>query len=80
VETAQLQTISFGGLTFACNAFYFNKPCNRFAYITFYTQRKRLLLTIINCSLDTISSFVLGRSAAQTTPGPSQTPTPSCIL
>ena len=48
--------------------------------ITFYTQSKRLLLTIIHCSLYTESSFVHGRSAAQMTLGPSQPPTPSCIL
>jgi len=52
------------GLVLACNAFHFNLPYNRFAHITFYTQSKRLLLTIIHCSLYTISSFVHGRSTA----------------
>jgi len=50
-------------LFLACDAFYFNLPYNRFAHITFYTQSKRLLLTIMHCSLYTESSFVLGRSA-----------------
>ena len=48
----------------ACNAFYFNLAYNRFTHNTFYTQSKRLLPTIIHCSLYTESSFVCGRSAA----------------
>ena len=59
----QLLTIFFWWLVLACNAFYFNKPYNCIAHITFYTQRKRLLLTIMHCSLYTTNSFVLGRSA-----------------
>jgi len=51
-------------IVLACNTIYFNLPYNRFAHVTFYIQNKRLLLTIIHCSLYTISSFVLGRSAA----------------
>ena len=31
--------------------------------ITLYTQSKKLLLTVMQCSLSTISSFALGRSA-----------------
>jgi len=58
----QIQTVFFWWLVLACNAFYFNLAYNRFAYITFYTQSKRLLLTIIHCSLYPVSSFVLGRS------------------
>ena len=45
-------------------------------HITFYTQNKRLLLTIIHCSLYKISSFALRRSAASLTLGPSQPPLP----
>ena len=48
----------------SCNAFYFNLLYNRFAHITLYTQSKRLILTMIHCSLYTESSFVYGRSAA----------------
>ena len=48
----------------ACNAFYFNLPYNRFTHITLYTQSKRLIPTIIHCSLYAESSFVYGRSAA----------------
>jgi len=51
-------------LDLTCKALYFNKPYNRIAHITFYTQRKILLLTIIHCSLYAVSSFILGRSAA----------------
>jgi len=76
----QLQTIFFSWLVLVCNAFYFNSAYNCIAHITFYTQSKRLLLTIIHCSLYTRSNFVLGRSAAWMAPGPSQPPTPSCIL
>jgi len=46
------------------------------AHIKLYTQSNILLRAVINCSLSTISSFVLGGSAAQITPGPSQPPTP----
>jgi len=52
------------GLGFACTRFYFNLPCNRITHITFYTQSKRRLLTIVHYSLYKISSFALGRSAA----------------
>jgi len=51
-------------LGLACNIFYFNLPYNRITYITFYTQSKRLSLTITHCSLYSLSSFTLGRSAA----------------
>ena len=47
------ETVFFWRLDLACNALYFNKPYNRIAHITFYTQSKRLLLTIIRCSLYT---------------------------
>ena len=44
----------------ACNAFYFNLPYKRFTHITLLTQSKRLIPTIIHCSLYTESSFVYG--------------------
>jgi len=34
------------------------------AHVTFYTQSKRLLLTIMHYSLYTLSSFALGRAGA----------------
>ena len=49
--TWRISTVFFWWLFLACNAFYFNLPYNRFAHITFYTQSKRLLLTILHCSL-----------------------------
>jgi len=78
VQCDNFRPFSPGGLTSACNAFYFNEPYNHFAYITFYTQRKIVLL--IHCPLYTTSSFALGWSAAHMTSGPSQPPTPSRIL
>ena len=60
----QLQIIFFWWLVLACNAFYISWPYNCIAHIAFYTQSKILLLIIMHCSLYTISSFVLGRSAA----------------
>ena len=47
---------------------YMQKSCshtfNRITHITFYTQSKRRLLTIVHYSLYKISSFTLGMSAA----------------
>jgi len=59
-----LTTIFFWWLGFACNTFYFNLPYNLITHITFYTQSKRLLPTIMHYSLYTISSFALGMCAA----------------
>ena len=60
---SQLETIFFWWLGFACNKFYFNLLYKRITHITLYTHSKRLLLTIMLCSLYKISIFVLGRSA-----------------
>ena len=46
------------------NTLYLNLPYNRITHITFYTQSKRLLLTIMHCSFYKIRTFSLGRSAA----------------
>jgi len=59
----QIQTVFFWWLVLACNAFYFNLPYNRFAHITFYSQSKRLLLTIIHCSLYTSVVQTVARKA-----------------
>jgi len=64
VQFDSYKTFSSGSLSLPTMHFYFNKPYNRITHIAFYTQSKRLLQTIIHCSLYTISSFVLGGSTA----------------
>jgi len=64
-------------LDLVCNAFCSHEPYDRVTHIKSYTQNNRLFLTAINCSLHTVSSFALGKSAAWMTPGLSQPPTPS---
>jgi len=64
VQCDNVKLFSSGGLIFAYNAFYFNKPFNHISHIKLYTQRKTRLLNAINCSPYTKNSFVLGRFAA----------------
>jgi len=58
-------TIFFGGLTLPATHFASINHINALRILN-YTQNKilLLLLTALNCSLYTIRSFVLGRSAA----------------
>jgi len=49
VQCDNVKPFSSGGLTFACNAFRFNKPYNRIAQIKLHTPCKRLLLTVVHC-------------------------------
>jgi len=51
-------------LNLAYNTFYFNLLYNCMTHITFYTQSKKVSLTIMHCSLYTLSSFTLGRFAS----------------
>jgi len=41
VQCDNVKSFSSGGLTFAYNAFCFNKPYNCIAHITSYAQRKK---------------------------------------